>query len=49
MILWREHLSIGKIERIIPSFLLHRESKVEIMQHGGIVLLGRLVRILSPL
>nr|DAE31524.1 MAG TPA: GTP-binding protein TrmE N-terminus [virus sp. ctBM815]DAG45383.1 MAG TPA: GTP-binding protein TrmE N-terminus [Caudoviricetes sp.] len=49
MILWREHLSIGKIEQIILNFLLHRENRVEIMLHGGTTLLDRLVLILDLL
>nr|DAH14072.1 MAG TPA: hypothetical protein [Caudoviricetes sp.] len=39
---WSEHLSIGKIELIIQSFLLHRENKEGIMLHGGIMPLNRL-------
>nr|DAJ58783.1 MAG TPA: hypothetical protein [Caudoviricetes sp.] len=49
MILWREHLSIGKIEQIILNFLLHRENRVETMLHGGIMLLSKLVPILDLL
>mgnify|MGYP003523081383 CR=1 FL=1 len=42
----RERISIGKIELIIQSFLLHRENREEIMLHGGIMPLSRLKLIL---